>query len=73
MVDVKQRKVQGQRARRGEAGERAFDQRFWREQGPEARFAAAWEMVSEVRLIRGEDGRQPRLQRSVQRIQRRPR
>jgi hypothetical protein len=43
-----------------------FDRKFWSDAGPEARFSAAWEMVKEVSLFRGEkDVRQSRLQRSV--------
>lgn len=49
----------------------SFDREFWQGLGHEAIFAAAWEMVAEVDLIRGGDGRQPRLQRSVHRLQRR--
>ena len=49
-----------------------FDRKFWSQIGHEGKFAAAWEMVNEVRLIRGEkDVSQPRLQRSVQNIKRR--
>ena len=58
--------------RRGVA-ERDFDRAFWAAQGAEARFAAAWAMVNEARWFRGEHGCQPRLQRSVQHIQRRGR
>jgi hypothetical protein len=50
-----------------------MDQEFWRKAGAEGRFSAAWEMVGEVNAIRGGDGSQPRLQRSVQHIQRLPR
>lgn len=49
----------------------SFDLEFWRRVGPEGRFAAAWEMTSEVRTLRGEDADQPRLQRSVLRLLRR--
>ncbi len=49
----------------------SFDRDFWAEVGSEGRFAAAWEMVAEVDLMRGKDGRQPRLQRSVTSIRRR--
>lgn len=56
------------------ATESDFDRAFWARAGAEARFAAAWEMVQEVQLIRGKsDVSQSRLQRSVQRIQRRKR
>lgn len=51
----------------------SFDREFWQKLGHEAIFAAAWEMVAEVDLIRGGDGRQPRLQRSVEHLQRRRR
>lgn len=50
--------------------DRSFDLEFWQMLGAEARFAAAWEMVNEVHAIRGEDASQPRLQRSVENIQR---
>jgi len=51
-----------------------FDKEFWRKAGHEARFAATWEMVNEVHLIRGENNVcQPGLQRSVQTIKRRSR
>ena len=49
----------------------AFDLEFWRKLGPEAIFAASWEMVAEMRAMRGEDGDEPRLQRSVVRVVRR--
>lgn len=49
----------------------SFDLEFWSRVGAEGRFAAAWEMVSEVAAVRGEHGDQPRLQRSVLRILRR--
>ncbi len=48
-----------------------FDREFWRKAGHEARFAAAWEMVVEVELIRGKNAAEPRLQRDVLRIKRR--
>ena len=69
-----QRKVTGALVRRSAAEENFFDRDFWRKAGHEARFAAAWEMVIEVRLFRGEDyGGEPGLQRTVQHIQRRAR
>jgi hypothetical protein len=51
--------------------DRSFDLRFWRRVGAEGRFAAAWQMIKELDLIRGGDGRQPRLQRSVARLEER--
>lgn len=53
------------------ADERRFDAEFWRNAGHEARFAAAWQMIAEAQLFKGADGRQPRLQRSVQALVRR--
>ncbi len=48
--------------------DRSFDREFWDEVGHEGRFSAMWEMIREKDLIRGKDGSQPRLQRSVQNI-----
>jgi hypothetical protein len=59
--------------RGGARDDGSFDIAFWQKVGPEGIFAAAWEMVSEVRRIRGEDGDEPRLQRSVVRVIRRAR
>jgi len=53
--------------------DRSFDLEFWRRVGAEGRFAAAWQMVKEVAVIRGGDGHQPRLQRSVAKFVRRRR
>ena len=50
--------------------DRSFDLVFWRKVGAEGRFAAAWQMISEVDAIRGKDIGESRLQRSVQNIQR---
>jgi hypothetical protein len=54
--------------RNGQQDDGQFDLEFWRRVGPEGIFAAAWEMVQEVRAMRGEDGDEPRLQRSVCRL-----
>jgi hypothetical protein len=50
-----------------------FDKDFWEKVGPEGRFAAAWEMIVEADLFKGKNASQPRLQRSIQNIQRRKR
>ena len=50
--------------------EEGIDREFWDSVGPAGRFNAAWEMVSEISVMRGGDGSQPRLQRSIQNIQR---
>lgn len=50
--------------------DRSFDLEFWQQAGAEARFEAAWQMVLDMLTIRGEDGNQSRLQRSVENIER---
>jgi hypothetical protein len=50
--------------------DRSFDLEFWQQAGAEARFAAAWQMVLDMLIIRGEDVDQFRLQRSVENIER---
>lgn len=58
--------------RNGARDDGSFDIEFWRRVGVEGRFAAAWKMVCEAAAIRGEQSnREPRLQRSVLRIERR--
>ncbi len=71
-MERRKRIITARMVRRGSPEEKAFDRQFWQNAGHEARFAAAWEMVSEVGSFRGEsDGGQSGLQRSVQNIQRR--
>lgn len=48
--------------------DRRFDIEFWQEQGDEAIFRAAWEMVMMTEELRY--GRQPRFQRTVTRVER---
>jgi len=49
-----------------------FDDRFWRKAGASARFIATWMMIVQWRKMRGKQGGQPRLRRSVQSIKRVP-
>jgi len=53
---------------RGGFPDRRFDIEFWQEQGDEAIFRAAWEMVRMTEELRY--GRQPRFQRTVTRVER---
>lgn len=53
---------------RGEFPDRSFDINFWQEQGDEAIFRAAWEMV--IMAEEFKNGREPRLQRTATYIQR---
>lgn len=48
--------------------DRSFDVAFWQEQGDEAIFAAAWEMVVLAEEVN--HGREPRLQRTVTALKR---
>lgn len=48
--------------------DRTFDIEFWQQQGDEAIFRAAWEMVIVAEQFK--NGREPRLQRTVTRVQR---
>ena len=58
--------------RNGARDDGSFDIEFWRRVGPDGRFAAVWEMVCEADAIREvQNAREPRLQRSVLRIERR--
>ena len=50
--------------------DRSFDLQFWQAQSDTARFAAAWELVITASLVKGNDVRQLRLQRSVETFQR---
>ncbi len=50
--------------------DRSFDIEFWQEQGDEAIFAAAWEMVELAEETR--HGRKPRLQRTATALKRIP-
>ena len=59
--------------RRKEHRDRSFDIEFWRQVGDAGRFAAAWQMIRDVQLLRGQSGELPRMQRKVTRILRRSR
>lgn len=52
---------------RGEFPDRTFDIEFWQQQGDEAIFSAAWEMVTMAEEFK--NGREPRLQRPVTCVQ----
>lgn len=48
--------------------DREFDIQFWQQEGDEAIFRAAWEMIEVAEELK--HGRRPRLQRTVTRVQR---
>ena len=53
---------------RGKPADRQFDIDFWQEQGEQAIFAAAWEMICTVEKFK--HGRQPTFQRTVTKVKR---
>jgi hypothetical protein len=53
---------------RGRPADRTFDIDFWQQQGDEAIFSAAWDMVLMAEEFR--HGRQPTFQRTVTKVQR---
>lgn len=52
--------------------DRSFDITYWQRQGPDAIFAAAWELVVEAQARRGGDD-ELRLQRAIESFQRQQR
>lgn len=50
-----------------------FDREFWQTVPPHERLALVWDMVVEMQAWRGNDGSEPRLQRSICRVERRER
>jgi hypothetical protein len=52
----------------GHFPDRAFDVEFWQEQGDEAIFSAAWEMVELSEEVK--NGRKPTLQRTTTALKR---
>lgn len=67
----KPRVIMSRVVRRKQHDDRSFDIEFWQKVGDAGRFAAAWQMIREVQLIRGQNGELPRMQKSVTRIIRR--
>ena len=53
--------------------DRSFDYEFWQNLSAEERFAAMWQLVIDMRILRGEDEAEPRLLRHVQNIEYRQR
>ena len=72
IIEGKMRTKAGFVERRGRLEEldRSFDVAFWQKQSPEARFAAAWELIVYASKVKGVDVRQLRLQRLTEAFQR---
>jgi hypothetical protein len=60
--------------RKGKLGDmdRSFDLTFWQTQEDTARFAAARDLVVFAQRLKNKEGGQPRLQKSVETLQRIP-
>jgi hypothetical protein len=71
VISMARRSFKTRLLRGGERDDGAFDDEFWQDIGPEGILEASWQMVIEARVWQGLDGDEPRLQRSVCRIQRR--
>ena len=75
-MDQPKQKDQSKRMRRmarlarAKEENRSFDLIIWNKVGAEGKFEAAWQMVSEVNALKGKEADKPRLQRSIQSIQR---
>jgi hypothetical protein len=67
-MDIPQNSGWKTRLVQGSFPDRSFDIEFWQEQGDEAIFAAAWEMVELAEET--SHGRKPRLQRTATTLKR---
>lgn len=60
------------KTRAGSDDEKRFNIAFWRSVAPGIKLVAAWEMVGELKWFKGEtNAGESRLQRSVERLERR--
>ena len=50
--------------------DRSFDRSFWQMQTPIERFNATWELIIHAYRVKGNDVRQLRLHRSIEKLQR---
>jgi hypothetical protein len=48
--------------------DRSFDLQFWQGQSPKARFDATWEMILHAAKVKGQDVRQLRIQRNIEKF-----
>lgn len=75
MREVKYRDEQNRlvmmRVGKVEEMDRSFDIEFWQNQTDEEKFNAAWELVVFAHSLKGQNESELRLQRSVERIERR--
>jgi hypothetical protein len=67
----RERVIMARVANRQEHSERSFDMEFWQRVGDAGIVAAAWQMIKEVQLMRGQSGELPPFQKSVARVIRR--
>lgn len=67
----RERVVMARVSTREQHSNRSFDLEFWHKVGDAGRAAAAWQMIKELQLIRGQSGELPPFQKSVARVIRR--
>jgi len=67
----RERVIMSRVSTREQHSNRSFDIEFWHKVGDVGRAAAAWQMIREVQLIRGQSGELPPFQKSVGRVIRR--
>lgn len=73
-MSANKRQIAAAKSHRGSAGEKQFNIDFWRKASPGEKLIAAWEMVGEINWFKGQPhGGESRLQRSVERVERRRR
>ena len=56
----------------GQEDEKLLDYQYWDEQGDEAKFNAAWELVVQAYEIMGRDPNELRFQRSIEKLSKFP-
>lgn len=73
-MPVNKRQIVANKAYRGSQEEKQFNIDFWRKVSSGEKLVAAWEMVGEIAWFKGQPhGGESRLQRSVERVERRRR
>lgn len=73
-MSANNREIVACKTRRGSPDEKKFNIDFWRKVSPGEKLIAAWEMVGEIDWFKGQPhGGESRLQRSIERVERRRR
>lgn len=71
-IPANKRQIVSCKTYRGSPEEKRFNIDFWRKVSPGDKLVAAWEMVGEIAWFKGQShGSESRLQRSIERVERR--